>query len=718
MSKERITSMRCVLRKAPWIDKNRTNNSSPGAQVIIGTPLVFYVPCSEWGVLMLVCKSWLAELMCFSKLKHWIRQGLGKKERAIVWEMLLCTHSIRTADGQPLPYNELVKTQCLMDSDIQRDIGRTFPDHPNFQQTKSKGQQSLHRVLRAVGHRLSDVGYCQGMNFVAGTLLRVLSEELAYRAMIYMLVRYRLECFYLPQFPKLQVMIFQLDRLVEAFLPKLHNSFQRFNLSAEYYAVQWFLTLFSYDLPEPVLLRVWDSFLLFGWKTIFRVSLALLYICQEKLCVLEFDECLRELKVFTKNQRVWNPDVLLKTANSFKVSNRMLQALAKAYKHTGGGILFVLKDLDSGKFGWEVVEEKVRLEGVVDEGGRRIPTDAPSTYLDCDLSPPYSRKTISNPFNCLVPKLSNSLEFKYEPESANIQQFGYSRHSFFSDASKDDHYGECCFQKRSAPKMGARKIHRCTQHGFEDIHLSDDSSIYEDENDESGNLLLPSTQADFPVNGGHKRSTTDSLRTKDKSIQKPKIHTNSRGKVSCVSGTTSPQAGGAFSLCTSAKKGGPEGIILSKQPGGKASPPVRKQVIQRPDGTVWQSGSDVSTRTTKYYNGNIETNLNSCSKVHPPMRTTVTKPNEKDRKTLNSAIESNLKPRQFKDKNITNIIEKKEEPHHNAKTSALPKYPRRRSLHEPLSAINKTRPPLPPLSHGTSTPSVKTCSVSNKQCVT
>ena len=60
---------------------------------------------------------------------------------------------------------------------IEKDVGRTFPGHRTFTHS-ADGQAQLRRVLRAycAGRNLH-TGYCQGMNFVAATLLLVMSTE-------------------------------------------------------------------------------------------------------------------------------------------------------------------------------------------------------------------------------------------------------------------------------------------------------------------------------------------------------------------------------------------------------------------------------------------------------------------------------------------------------------------------------------------------------------
>lgn len=47
-------------------------------------------------------------------------------------------------------------------------------------------------------------------------------------------------------------------------------------LSPEFYATQWIVTIFSYDLPIELVSKVFDLFLIDGWKIVFKIILALL----------------------------------------------------------------------------------------------------------------------------------------------------------------------------------------------------------------------------------------------------------------------------------------------------------------------------------------------------------------------------------------------------------------------------------------------------------
>ena len=61
---------------------------------------------------------------------------------------------------------------------IRRDIPRTFPTNSII--STEEGKERLRRVLGAYSERNPTLGYCQSMNFVAGSLLIFMEEENAF----------------------------------------------------------------------------------------------------------------------------------------------------------------------------------------------------------------------------------------------------------------------------------------------------------------------------------------------------------------------------------------------------------------------------------------------------------------------------------------------------------------------------------------------------------
>ncbi|CAE7461207.1 GYP5 [Symbiodinium pilosum] len=134
----------------------------------------------------------------------------------------------------------------------------------------------------------------------------------------------------------------------------------RHGVNSEYYAIQWFLTLYASDLPQDVVRRIWDRFLVAGWRVVVQIGLALLYRIQDALIHMDTCRALSFLKRFTRNAKFTSKD-LLDTAATFKVSHRMLSALEAAYGWPGESQLTVIKDLNSGQVHWVVQAVQPKL---------------------------------------------------------------------------------------------------------------------------------------------------------------------------------------------------------------------------------------------------------------------------------------------------------------------------------------------------------------------
>lgn len=75
-----------------------------------------------------------------------------------------------------------------VETQIQKDVTRTYPEHRKFSNKSvhgAKGRSQLYNVLRAYAAFDQELGYCQGMNFLAGMLLIYLdSEEKAFGSLV------------------------------------------------------------------------------------------------------------------------------------------------------------------------------------------------------------------------------------------------------------------------------------------------------------------------------------------------------------------------------------------------------------------------------------------------------------------------------------------------------------------------------------------------------
>ncbi|KAJ0249808.1 Plant adhesion molecule 1 [Hirschfeldia incana] len=266
-------------------------------------------------------------------VKRRIRKGIPDCLRGLVWQLISGSRDLLLMN--PGVYEQLVIYETsASELDIIRDISRTFPSHVFFQKRHGPGQRSLYNVLKAYSVYDRDVGYVQGMGFIAGLLLLYMSEEDAFWLLVALLkgaVHAPMEGLYHAGLPLVQQYLFQLESLVKELIPKLGEHFTQEMINPSMYASQWFITVFSYSFPFPLALRIWDVFLSEGVKIVFKVGLALLKYCQDELVKLPFEKLIHALKTFPED--AMNPDTLLPLAYPIKVSKR-LEELKVEYEKT------------------------------------------------------------------------------------------------------------------------------------------------------------------------------------------------------------------------------------------------------------------------------------------------------------------------------------------------------------------------------------------------
>lgn len=256
-------------------------------------------------------------------VKRRIRKGIPDCLRGLVWQLISGSRDLLLMN--PGVYEQLVIYETsASELDIIRDISRTFPSHVFFQQRHGPGQRSLYNVLKAYSVFDRNVGYVQGMGFLAGLLLLYMSEEDAFWLLVALLkgaVHAPMEGLYLAGLPLVQQYLFQFDNLVREQLPKLGEHFTQEMINPSMYASQWFITVFSYSFPFHLALRIWDVFLYEGVTIVFKVGLALLKYCHDDLVKLPFEKLIHALRNFPED--AMDPDTLLPMAYSIKVSKQL-----------------------------------------------------------------------------------------------------------------------------------------------------------------------------------------------------------------------------------------------------------------------------------------------------------------------------------------------------------------------------------------------------------
>ncbi|RXM32615.1 TBC1 domain family member 1 [Acipenser ruthenus] len=186
------------------------------------------------------------------------------KEVTLIWEKML------NMPGRPKIKFDMEKIHVAMGQ------GRTFPTHPYFSAQLGAGQLSLYNLLKAYSLLDPEVGYCQGLSFVAGVLLLHMSEEDAFEMLKFLMYDVGLRKQYRPDMIILQIQMYQLSRLLHDYHRDLYNHLEEHEIGPSLYAAPWFLTMFASQFPLGFVARVFDMIFLQGAEVIFKVALSLL----------------------------------------------------------------------------------------------------------------------------------------------------------------------------------------------------------------------------------------------------------------------------------------------------------------------------------------------------------------------------------------------------------------------------------------------------------
>ncbi|XP_053520657.1 TBC1 domain family member 8 isoform X2 [Artibeus jamaicensis] len=216
------------------------------------------------------------------KIRKLVAMGIPESLRGRLW--LLFSDAVTDLTSHPGYYGNLVEESmgkcCLVTEEIERDLHRSLPEHPAFQ--NETGIAALRRVLTAYAHRNPKIGYCQSMNILTSVLLLYAKEEEAFWLLVAVCERM------LPDYFNHRVIGAQVDQsvfeeLVKEHLPELAEHLNDPSALASI-SLSWFLTLFLSIMPLESAVNIVDCFFYDGIKAIFQLGLAVLDACAKDLC--------------------------------------------------------------------------------------------------------------------------------------------------------------------------------------------------------------------------------------------------------------------------------------------------------------------------------------------------------------------------------------------------------------------------------------------------
>ena len=308
--------------------------------------------CKRWKSLIFSTPTWnyrllSAERSCVSIFREILRQGglsdemrirlychelsprvLGGTGRPIISKIDLKTMNLRYAHaksalelvvrkgsvnissplekgkGQKIDFHAAVK---LIDEDVRRTFGVSKSKvslDDEYKNDRMKKMECLRNVLRSYVCQNNNVGYCQGMDYVASFLLEQSkwNEAIAFSLLDLLMEERKLNDMFSIGLPGLQKRFHQFDVLMAMHAPDLTMHFEKEQIDSTMFATNWFMTLFTdYKLlyvllvqlsvltyiftnyqalifdfcrPKQVVVSIFDLFVVDGWPVIMSVALS------------------------------------------------------------------------------------------------------------------------------------------------------------------------------------------------------------------------------------------------------------------------------------------------------------------------------------------------------------------------------------------------------------------------------------------------------------
>mmetsp|Transcript_22969 Transcript_22969/g.25979 ORF Transcript_22969/g.25979 Transcript_22969/m.25979 type:complete len:554 (+) Transcript_22969:98-1759(+) len=229
------------------------------------------------------------------KIRSLVFKGIPSKLRGTIWQKAI-GNKIKIS----MELFEILKKRAQSDPHtklrlIKEDLHRTFSSLGVFK-PEADLTKELKVVLEAYANFRPDIGYVQGMAYLAGMLLFHMDSYSAFCCLCNLMAWDNFHAFYKFRINELQAYFDAFDALLKEKQPKLSKHFQELGLTSDVYLIDWFYTVFSRCFTLDVAARVWDNYFFLGETFLFRVALSVFAILEKELLKADFEETLRLIK--------------------------------------------------------------------------------------------------------------------------------------------------------------------------------------------------------------------------------------------------------------------------------------------------------------------------------------------------------------------------------------------------------------------------------------
>ena len=210
-----------------------------------------------------------------------LKYGIPNNIRELVWDVAIgekyANHKYFNFEEEKKCYACILK-RAKTNQQIEKDLDRTFIIES---EATPNNKQKLRNVLNCINKYNN--GYCQGMNFIAGFLLKITNYDEIRTFYIFKNILNYIKGYFQNGFPLLKQNLNIFDKYFQILYPKVYQHFQKLEIYKEFWVGKWLQTLFTLSIPFSELSNIWDILIIFGFDYIIFISLAIVGLLEDEL---------------------------------------------------------------------------------------------------------------------------------------------------------------------------------------------------------------------------------------------------------------------------------------------------------------------------------------------------------------------------------------------------------------------------------------------------
>ena len=186
-----------------------------------------------------------------------------------------CSIKIKSKKDLKIIYSSY-KTKSKYDLEITKDLTRTFPKDKSFSKD-SQNSQKLKNILTCYSNFNKNIGYAQGLNFIAAIAICMFeNEEIAFIFLDSLINRFELNNYLSIHNNNLIGKLSNFSKYLNKYIPEIISFLDRHDINHGFFSHGWILTLFSNSMKKEYLIHTWAFMIIFGWKFFYSFVIQIL----------------------------------------------------------------------------------------------------------------------------------------------------------------------------------------------------------------------------------------------------------------------------------------------------------------------------------------------------------------------------------------------------------------------------------------------------------